>query len=112
MGPAKKKKLNSSLDKYEQDIEDHLDITKSLSIKEKAREISKLKTAAKDHIQKRNKEKRISIRVFASDLERIKEIAEEEGLPYQTLVTSVLHKFSTGRLVMKERKNTDNRLKS
>lgn len=52
--------------------------------------------------KKRNKEKRISIRVFARDLERLKEIAEEEGLPYQTLVTSILHKFSTGRLVPKE----------
>lgn len=104
MSIAKKKKLNLNLDKYEQDIEDNLDVTKSLSSKEKAREISKLKIAAKEHIQKRRKEKRISIRVFASDLERIKEIAEEEGLPYQTLVTSVLHKFSTGRLVMKEHK--------
>ena len=37
----------------------------------------------------------------------IKEIAEEEGLPYQTLVTSVLHKFSTGRLVPKENKKSN-----
>src|SRR5580692_7036261 len=100
MSAAKKKKLNPNLDKYEQDIEDNLDITKSLSSKEKSSEISKLKKAAKEHNQKRTKEKRISIRVFANDLERIKEIAEEEGLPYQTLVTSILHKFSTGRLVM------------
>jgi predicted DNA binding CopG/RHH family protein len=104
MSAAKKKKLNPNLDKYEQDIEDNLDITKSLSSKEKSSEISKLKKAAKEHNQKRTKEKRISIRVFANDLERIKEIAEEEGLPYQTLVTSILHKFSTGRLVMKEHK--------
>ena len=32
---------------------------------------------------------------------KLKEIAEEEGLPYQTLVTSILHKFSIGRLVPK-----------
>jgi predicted DNA binding CopG/RHH family protein len=102
MSTAKKPK--PTLDEYEQDIEDNLDVNKSLSAKEKAREISKLKAAAKEHLQKRSKEKRISIRVFASDLERIKQIAEEEGLPYQTLVTSVLHKFSTGRLVSKEQK--------
>ncbi len=104
MSTTKKQKLNPSLDKYEQDIEDNLDVSKSLPAKEKAREISKLKAAAKEHQKKRNKEKRISIRVFASDLERIKQIAEEEGLPYQTLVTSILHKFSTGRLVTKEQK--------
>ena len=96
--------LHPKLDEYEQDIEDNLDPKKSLSSKEKLREISKLKAATKEHVNKRNKEKRISIRVFAKDLERLKEIAEEEGLPYQTLVTSVLHKFSTGRLVPKEQK--------
>ena len=104
MSTTKKQKLHPTLDEYEQDIEDNLDISKALPAKEKAREIAKLKAAAKEHLKKRNKEKRISIRVFASDLERLKQIAEEEGLPYQTLVTSVLHKFSTGRLVPKEQK--------
>ena len=103
MKHIKKQTLNPTLDEFEQDIEDNLNASKRLPAKDKAHEVSKLKSAAKEHVQKRNKEKRISIRVFASDLERIKEIAEEEGLPYQTLVTSVLHKFSTGRLVPKER---------
>ena|SRR3990167_2802095 len=102
MSTTKKRKAIQNLDEYEQDIEDNLDTTKALQSKEKVREIAKLNAAAKEHFKKRNKEKRISIRVFASDLERIKKIAEEEGLPYQTLVTSVLHKFSTGRLVSKE----------
>jgi len=101
MSTTKKQKSNPQLDEYEQDIEDNLDISRVVLTKEKAREISKLKAAAKEHLKKRNKEKRISVRVFASDLKRIKQIAEEEGLPYQTLVTSVLHKFSTGRLVPK-----------
>ena len=99
-----KKKLHSTLDEYERDIEDNLDKNDVLPAKEKSREIAKLKAAAKEHLKKKSKEKRISIRVFASDLERLKQIAEEEGLPYQTLVTSVLHKFSTGRLVNKEKK--------
>lgn len=100
MNPVKRKRLSPKLDEYEQDIENHLDIKKSLLSKEKAHELAKLKTAARGHIQRKHKEKRISIRVFASDLKRLKEIAEEEGLPYQTLVTSILHKFSTGRLVV------------
>ena len=104
MSTTKKQKFHPTLDEYEQDIEHNLDAMNTLPAKEKAREVAKLKAAAKEHLKKRNKEKRISIRVFASDLERIKQIAEEEGLPYQTLVTSVLHKFSTGRLVPKEQK--------
>tara|TARA_R110000868_G_scaffold383186_1_gene649979 strand:+ start:534 stop:857 length:324 start_codon:yes stop_codon:yes gene_type:complete len=104
MKPTKKQILNPDLDKYEQEIEDNVDTDKHLPVKEKARELAKLKSAAQESVNKRSKEKRISIRVFAQDLERIKEIAEEEGLPYQTLVTSVLHKFSTGRLVPKEQK--------
>ena len=88
---------------YEQDLEDNLDISMALTGKKKAREMEKLKLAAKNYLRKKNKEQRINIRVFAADLERIKEIAAEEGLPYQTLVTSILHKFSTGRLVIKER---------
>jgi len=99
---TKRRHIKQKLDPYEQDIEDNLDKSKPLSSKAKARELSKLQSAAKEHAKKRKKEQRISIRVFASDLERIKEIAEEEGLPYQTLVTSILHKFSTGRLVVKE----------
>lgn len=104
MSPTKKQQLNPKLDAYEQEIEDSLDKNRPLLPKEKARELAKLKAAAREHIHKRNKEKRISIRVFANDLERLKEIAEEEGLPYQTLVTSILHKFSTGRLITKEQK--------
>jgi predicted DNA binding CopG/RHH family protein len=104
MSLTKKQQLNPKLDVYEQDIEDNLNKNKPLSSKKRALELAKLKAAAREHTHKRNQEKRISIRVFASDLERLKEIAEEEGLPYQTLVTSILHKFSTGRLVSKEQK--------
>ncbi len=100
MSPPKKRKTQSDLDEYERDIENNLDAKKALSAKKKSREMTKLKVAAKEYVKKRSKEKRISVRVFASDLERLKQIAEEEGLPYQTLVTSILHKFSTGRLVV------------
>ncbi|OGT07515.1 MAG: hypothetical protein A2103_01340 [Gammaproteobacteria bacterium GWF2_41_13] len=55
------------------------------------------KQAATRYFRK-GKEKRISIRVFSKDLEQLKEIAEAEGLPYQTLVTSILHKYTTGKL--------------
>lgn len=48
------------------------------------------------------KEARVNIRLMETDLEGLKAKAEEEGIPYQTLIASVLHKFVSGRLVSKE----------
>jgi predicted DNA binding CopG/RHH family protein len=45
------------------------------------------------------KDKRVNIRISSKDLDAIQKRALEEGLPYQTLITSVLHKFLNGRLV-------------
>ena len=45
------------------------------------------------------KDKRVNLRMSSKDLEAIKTYAVEEGLPYQTLMSSVLHKFVTGRLI-------------
>ena len=45
------------------------------------------------------KDKRVNIRISSKDLEALQKRALEEGLPYQTLIASVLHKFVSGRLV-------------
>jgi predicted DNA binding CopG/RHH family protein len=47
------------------------------------------------------KDKRINIRVPAPDLERLQVRAMQEGLPYQSLIASILHKYVTGQLVAK-----------
>ena len=44
------------------------------------------------------KDKRINIRISKRDLEALQRRALEEGLPYQTLVSSVLHKYISGGL--------------
>lgn len=44
------------------------------------------------------KDKRVNIRISRKDLEAIQKRALEEGIPYQTLMTSVLHKYVSGRL--------------
>lgn len=44
------------------------------------------------------KDKRINIRLSSRDLEALQRRALEEGLPYQTLVASVLHKYVSGGL--------------
>ncbi len=44
------------------------------------------------------KDKRINIRISSHDLESLQRRALEEGIPYQTLVSSVLHKYVSGGL--------------
>jgi len=61
--------------------------TKSFLTPERARELQEM---AKNSIN--NKRKLISIRVPKEDLELIKIKAKEEGMPYQTLINSILHK--------------------
>lgn len=45
------------------------------------------------------KDRRVNIRISSRDLEGIQKRALEEGIPYQTLIASVLHKYLSGRLV-------------
>ncbi len=49
-------------------------------------------------IRKARKNQAISLRLSEFDLELLKKKAESEGLPYQTLITSVLHKYVTDQL--------------
>ncbi len=58
-------------------------------------DIAKYKAAAKNTFKK---DKRVNIRLSKSDLDLLQEKALIEGLPYQTLMSSVLHKYVTGRL--------------
>ena len=53
----------------------------------------------KQILQAAAKTKTISLRISETVLESLKRRAAEEGLPYQTLISSILHKFSAGRLV-------------
>jgi predicted DNA binding CopG/RHH family protein len=45
------------------------------------------------------KDKRINIRISERDLIKLQQKALAEGLPYQTLIASILHKYVSGRLV-------------
>ena len=44
------------------------------------------------------KDRRLNIRLSSKDLEAIQKRALAEGLPYQTLIASLLHKYASGRL--------------
>ena len=51
------------------------------------------------------KDYRINVRISKRDVEALKTKALEEGIPYQTLVTSILHKYVTGRIIEKKEKS-------
>ena len=51
------------------------------------------------------KDKRVNIRMSGKDLDALKTRALEEGIPYQTLMASVLHKYAEGRLVDRRRQS-------
>ena len=57
-------------------------------------ELKKAKEAAKNF---NRKDARINVRISKEDLEGLRKIAGEEGLPYQTLVSSILHKFVSNK---------------
>lgn len=44
------------------------------------------------------KDQRVNVRISSKDLEALKKRALVEGIPYQTLITSILHKYVSGRL--------------
>jgi predicted DNA binding CopG/RHH family protein len=44
------------------------------------------------------KDRRLNVRLSSKDLEAIQKRALAEGLPYQTLIASLLHKYASGRL--------------
>lgn len=66
-------------------------------------EIARLRASAEATLLKN---KRVNIRISSRDLEGLQARAAEEGVPYQTLMASVLHKFVSGRLVETQRRIT------
>ena len=57
-----------------------------------------LKKAASNTIERLSKRKAINIRLLESDIERIKAMALNEGMSYQTYISHMIHKLTTGRL--------------
>ncbi len=70
-------------------------------VRNQKREAARLRAAAEATL---TKNKRVNIRISSRDLEGLQARAAEEGVPYQTLMASVLHKFISGRLVEAQRR--------
>jgi predicted DNA binding CopG/RHH family protein len=90
------------LDKEEKElIQDvkRMDVTNLKKPTQKAQ--TRLRRATKIFVERETK---MNIRIAPSELAQIKAKAEREGLKYQTLVKSVLHKYLTGQLVERKEK--------
>ena len=85
-------------DVFEKDILSAYEDGKLKSVATRA-ELAKFKSAARATAIK---DRRVNIRLSSGDLQDIQAKALEEGLPYQTLIASVLHKYVTGRLSERE----------
>lgn len=84
---AKKPKL----DKEEQDLLSSFERGEWKTARSAKSLMEQANTAAVEFLKK---DARINIRISSFDLDLIKQIAVREGLPYQSLITSVLHKFA------------------
>ena len=83
------------LTKEEKDILDSVENGEWKTIPNFKREAKRMQEAARATLRK---DKRVNIRMTERDLIHFQKKAMEEGLPYQTLISSVLHKYINGRI--------------
>ncbi|MEA2019585.1 MAG: antitoxin [Campylobacterota bacterium] len=87
------------IDDEEKILMESLDDIDLDSIKNDTDNIKLLQSSAKVFVKQ--KETKMNIRISSSELDKIKQRAELEGLKYQTFVKSILHKYITGQLTDK-----------
>lgn len=92
----KKNKKPTDIEKYEDDILEDFEKGEFVSVDNLKEEKNIARKAAKNYMRRSS---RINIRVSEADLDMIRRIAVQEGLPYQTLLASIIHKFAAGRLI-------------
>jgi predicted DNA binding CopG/RHH family protein len=90
------------LDKEERELLESYERGEWKSVKNLKEEIEKHRGYARQTLKK---DKRVNIRISSMVLDELQTRAVEDGMPYQTLISSILHRFVTGRLIEKPRLN-------
>lgn len=93
---------DAKLDKDEQEILESFERGEWKSVSNVKAEIEKHQAYARNTLRK---DKRVNIRISSKDLAEIQTLAIEDGIPYQTLISSILHRYVTGRPIDKARPN-------
>lgn len=83
----------NKLDKEEKELLESFERSEWISAPDIENRKAELKQYARATIRK---DKRVNIRISERDLMELQRIALREGLPYQTLISSILHKFVNG----------------
>ncbi len=91
--------MKTKLDKNEKDMLASYDNDEWVEVRHPKNEMKRHMRYAKENLRK---DKRINIRISRKDLESIQRMAIEEGIPYQTLVSSLIYKYVNGSLVDKK----------
>lgn len=90
--------MKEKLNPEEREILDLFERGELRPVADVERELEVARQAARNTF---NKTRRVNLRVTERDFELAHSRAREEGIPYQTLLSSVIHKFLSGRLVEK-----------
>ena len=90
--------MNDKMSAEERDILDRFQRDELRSAPGAEQEIEAARQAARNTF---NKTKRVNLRVTERDFNLAHSRAREEGIPYQTLLSSVIHKYLSGRLTEK-----------
>jgi predicted DNA binding CopG/RHH family protein len=85
-----KYKLNPDENKIEEEAKEYKPVSE-----QKKKKIESI-------LEKSKKKKVITLRLDSNALEKIKSLAEDEGVPYQTLISSILHKYVNDRFIDKK----------
>lgn len=91
-------KKDNFLDQEEKNLIEAFEKWEFVQVKNLEERKKELQQSFRDTIRKR---KSINIRILESDIHRLKTLAIEEWLPYQTLISTVLHKFTTWKMISK-----------
>ena len=89
------KKAFEPIDQEEKDLMESIERDEWQPVKDINQEKEKAIAAARNTLKKN---KRINLRLTQKDYHQIQIKAIEEGIPYQTLISSIIHKYLTGRL--------------
>lgn len=92
---TQKEKQTIQLDEEEIEVLEAFEEGKLKEIDMSAEEIEDLKISARETLRENN---RISVRIPERDLKKIKERAQDSGIPYQFLITAVLHQYAEGKI--------------
>ena len=92
---TEKEKQALQLDEEEKEILNAFEEGKLEEIEMSKKETEELQSAAKETLTKNS---RISVRIPEQDLKKIKFRAIESGIPYQTLITAILHQYAEGKI--------------